>query len=55
MVPVGLEFFIYQKEFLLRFEVDAGIVGSRYRFKTPASKEAHGAGLSMIYRPKRGK
>jgi hypothetical protein len=52
MVPLGIEYDIHQKELFLRLELIVGMVGSRYRPKTFAAKEAHGIGLSLIYHPK---
>jgi len=49
MVPLGLEYEVYKKQFYIRIEVDAGIVGSKYIGKTFADKEAHGAGIWFIY------
>jgi hypothetical protein len=52
MVPLGLEYEFYQKKFGIRLEVAPGIVGSRYRRKSFAAREAHGAGIWLLYRPK---
>lgn len=49
MVPLGLEYELYKKQFFLRLEVDAGIIGGRYRPKSFSYMEAHGAGLWFIY------
>jgi hypothetical protein len=51
MVPLGLEYEFLKKQFFIRFELDAGIVGSRYRPKNFSAKEAHGAGLWLVYKP----
>jgi hypothetical protein len=51
MVPLGLEYALYKKKFFIRLEVNAGIVGSKYRPKTASYKEAHGAGIWFIYQP----
>jgi len=52
MLPLGLEYPIYQRKLFLRLELYLGIVGGRYRHKTFSANEAHGAGLSIIYQPK---
>lgn len=49
MVPLGLEYELYKKTLFIRLEIDAGIVSSRYRGKSFFEKEAHGAGLWLIY------
>lgn len=51
MIPLGIEYDVYQKQFYLRLEADLGIVGSRYIPRDFAEMEALGAGLSFIYRP----
>ena len=51
MIPLGIEYVVYQNKFSLRLEGDFGIVVSRYRSKNFAAMETHGAGLSFIYRP----
>ena len=51
LVPLGLEYEFVKKRFFIRLELDAGIVGSNYRPKNFAAKEAHGAGISLIYTP----
>lgn len=51
LVPLGLEYEFVKKQFFIRLELDAGIVGSHYRPKNFAAKEAHGAGISLIYTP----
>lgn len=48
MIPIALEFNLY-KSLLLRVELDAGLIGSRYR-KTSSKKEAHGFGLWLNYK-----
>ncbi len=55
MIPLGIEYAVYQKQFYLRLEIDFGIVGSRYIPRDFASKEAHGVGFSFIYRPRQKK
>ena len=55
MIPLGIEYAVYQQQLYLRLEVDFGIVGSRYIPKEFAAMEAHGAGLSFIYRPQQKK
>jgi hypothetical protein len=52
MIPLGMEYDIHQKDFYIRLEIIVGIVGSRYRPKTFAAKEAHGIGLSLVYLPR---
>jgi hypothetical protein len=54
MVPLGLEYELKER-LLIRFELDAGLIGSRFRSKDLAAKEANGAGIWIIYRPKRSK
>ncbi len=49
MIPLGLEFDLHKKQFFIRLEADAGIIGSRYRPKSYNYKEALGAGLWLIY------
>lgn len=55
MLPLGLEYDIHQKKLFLRLELNVGMVGSRYRPTTFAEREAHGIGLSLIYRAKQRK
>jgi hypothetical protein len=52
MIPLGLEFEFVKNKFLIRMELNAGIIGSNYRPKTDNAKEAHGAGIWLIYKPK---
>lgn len=49
MVPLALEYNVYKNRFFIRFELDAGIIGSRYRPKYFSAREAHGAGIWFIY------
>ncbi len=49
MIPLGIEMNIYRKIFFIRLEVDAGIIGDRYR--SSYQKEGHGAGVWFTYRP----
>jgi hypothetical protein len=51
MLPLGLEYPIYQRKLFLRLEVYIGIVGGRYRPKDFSDNEAHGVGLSIIFQP----
>jgi hypothetical protein len=51
MVPLGFEYEIQKDRAFIRFEVDAGIIGSHYRPKNSTSKEAHGAGIWLLYVP----
>lgn len=51
MAPLGLEYEFLKERLFIRFEVDAGVVGSRYRPKDFAAKEAHGAGIWLTYKP----
>lgn len=51
MIPLGLEYAVYKNRFFIRVEADAGILGNRYKGKTFASRETHGAGLFFIYKP----
>jgi hypothetical protein len=55
LVPLGLEYELIKEKFLIRFELDAGIVGSHYTPKDFAAKEAHGIGLWLIYIPQRNR
>ncbi|HEV8083316.1 MAG TPA: hypothetical protein VGP55_08955 [Chitinophagaceae bacterium] len=50
IVPFGLEVDIYKKQFYVRAEGDAGIIGSRYRPKNSYKNQAWGIGLATIYR-----
>ena len=52
MLPLGLEYPIYQRKLFVRLEFCIGIVGGRYRPKTFSANEAHGAGISIIFQPK---
>jgi hypothetical protein len=52
MVPLGLEYEFVKDRFFIRVEVAAGIIGSNYRPKDISAKEAHGAGLWLVYQPK---
>jgi hypothetical protein len=49
MIPLGIEISVYKKTIFLRAELEAGIVGSRYRKSNFSKKEAHGVGLWVIY------
>jgi hypothetical protein len=52
MVPLGLEYEFVKEQFFIRFELAAGIIGSDYRPKYSSAKEAHGAGIWLVYQPK---
>ena len=51
MLPLGLEYQIYKDKFFVRLEVEPGIVGNRYIYNSFAAREAHGAGIWIIYCP----
>lgn len=51
MIPLGLEYAFNQEKFCIRFELEPGIIGSRYRRKSITAREAHGAGLWLAYKP----
>jgi hypothetical protein len=53
LVPLGLEYELRKEQLFIRFELDAGIIGSQYRPKNFATKEAHGAGIWLVYVPNR--
>lgn len=52
MIPLGLEYELYKKRFFIRVEVDAGIAANRYVARGFANREAHGAGVWLIYQRK---
>lgn len=51
LLPLGLEYELYRNRVFLRVEVAAGLVGNFYRGKSLADKEAHGAGIFLVYQP----
>ena len=53
MIPLGFEYPIYQRKLFLRLEFCIGIIGGRYRPKDFSANEAHGAGISIIFQPKK--
>jgi hypothetical protein len=55
MMPLGLEYEFKKEKFLVRLELNAGVVGSRYRPKNFAASEAHGIGIWLIYKPNRNR
>jgi hypothetical protein len=55
LVPLGLEYEISKNHLFIRFELNLGIVGSQYRPKDYAAKEAHGLGIWLLYNPRKNK
>jgi hypothetical protein len=53
LVPLGLEYEISENLFFIRFELNLGIVGSQYRPRDYATKEAHGLGIWLLYNPRK--
>lgn len=51
MIPFGLEWQTWQKQFAIRFEGEAGLIGSRYRPKRGTYPQAWGLGFWLIYKP----
>src|SRR5688572_11601970 len=52
MLPLGLEYPVYQRSLFLRLELYIGIIGSHYRPQNISANEAHGVGVSIIFQPK---
>jgi|688.fasta_scaffold25335_14 hypothetical protein len=52
LVPLGLEYEFVKERFFIRMELAVGIIGSDYRPKYSSAKEAHGAGIWLVYQPK---
>lgn len=52
MIPLGLEYGVYQNRITLRIELDIGIMANPYIGRTYAERECNGWGISIIYRPK---
>lgn len=50
MLPLGVEYQFYKNVSWVRLEIDPGIVGNRYRYRSFSAREAHAAGVSLIYR-----
>ncbi|MEP6584446.1 MAG: hypothetical protein ABJA90_09265, partial [Ginsengibacter sp.] len=50
MIPFGLELDIYKKQFYIRLEGDAGLIGGQYRPRSYLNSQAWGIGLAAIYR-----
>ncbi len=52
MVPLALEFEMYKKQIFIRLEANLGTIGGTFRHGENSGKEAHGAGLWLIYQHK---
>ncbi len=50
MIPLAIELDLYRKQFFLRLEFIAGMLGGPMRRKTLYGNEAHGFGISLIRR-----
>ncbi len=55
LVPLGLEYEFKKEQFFIRLELNAGIIGSRYRPKGFAAREAHCVGIWLIYKPNKNR
>ena len=53
MIPIGFEYaFTKKKNYAVRLDFNLGIVDNRYRMKNFYDREAHGAGIWLMYSPK---